>query len=89
MHHVRRAHDTAAVELTDALQPEAHAEHGHAVLAEVADRVVGEAGVLGRPGPGEISTASGSRASISSRVIASWRCTIGSAPSSPRYCTRL
>ena len=47
MHHVRRAHDVAAVELADALQPEAHAEHRHAVLAEVPDRLVREAGVGG------------------------------------------
>src|SRR5690606_35127849 len=43
----------------------------------------------GRPGPGEISTASGSSSTICSRVSASHRCTRGSAPSSPRYWTRL
>ena len=44
---LRRAHDLAAEELADALVAEAHAEHRDAALAEVADRVVREAGVLG------------------------------------------
>ena len=47
VHHVRRAHDLAAVDLADALVPEAHAEHGIPGGAELADRVVGHAGVLG------------------------------------------
>ena len=45
VHHVRRAHDRAAVQLADALQAEAHAEHGDAPLAEVPDRGVREPGV--------------------------------------------
>ena len=45
--------------------------------------------VLISPGPGEIRTASGSSATASSSAMASLRCTSGSAPSSPRYWTRL
>ena len=47
VHHLRRAHDLAAEELADALVTEAHAQHRHAGRAEHADRVVGDAGVLG------------------------------------------
>ena len=43
----------------------------------------------GRPGPGLMSTASGSRSSAAGTVIASLRCTSGSAPSSPRYWTKM
>ena len=46
-------------------------------------------GVLISPGPGLISTPSGSSSTIWSIVSASLRCTSGSAPSSPRYWTRL
>ena len=43
----------------------------------------------GVPGPGEITIASGAIASTSSGVSASLRCVLTSAPSSPKYCTRL
>ena len=46
-------------------------------------------GVLISPGPGLMSTPSGSSSMIWSRLNASHRCTSGSAPSSPRYWTRL
>ena len=45
VHHVRRADDGAAVQLADALQPEAHAEHRGAPLTEVPDRGVRESRV--------------------------------------------
>ena len=52
---VRRAHDLAAVELADALVPEAHAEHGHAALAEVrGSRRSRARRPRAGPGPGEI-----------------------------------
>ena len=69
MHHVRRAHDRAAVQLADALQAEAHAEHRHAPLAEV--RGSRRSTVRRRrdgPGPGEMSTAIGRRARPSRRA---------------------
>ncbi len=43
----------------------------------------------GRQGPGEITTRSGRDRSSSSTVATSFRTTSGSAPSSPRYWTRL
>ena len=46
VHHPLGPLDPAAVELADALVAEADAEHRHAALAEVADRVVREPGVL-------------------------------------------
>ena len=89
VHDLGRPHHVAAEDLADALVAEADAEDGHA-----ARRRCGSPRWTGRrpragPGPGEMSTASGSSASISSRVSASLRCTSGSAPSSPRYWTRL
>ena len=60
VHHARRAHDVAAVELADALQAEADAEHGHTALAEVrGSRRSRGRHRPGGPGPGEMSTASG------------------------------
>ena len=44
---------------------------------------------FGVHGPGEMTTASGFSASISATVISSLRFTTGSAPSSPKYWTRL
>ena len=55
-----RPHDLAAEDLAHALQAEAHAEH-RAAAGEVEDHLVASAGVVGVPGPGEISTPSGSR----------------------------
>ncbi len=43
----------------------------------------------GWPGPGEITMRAGASAAISSTVTASLRRTCRSAPSSPRYWTRL
>ena len=60
-------HDLAAEHLADALVAEADAEH-RTCAGEVRDHVVRQPGVLGRPGPGLISTPSGSSATISSRV---------------------
>ena len=51
MHHLGRPHDPAAEHLADALQAEAHAQHG-ATTGEVRDDVVAEAGVVGRARPG-------------------------------------
>ena len=48
VHHARRPHHVAAVELADALQAEADAEHRDAALAEMANRLVRDAGI-GRP----------------------------------------
>ena len=63
VHHVRRAHDLAAVELADALVAEAHAEHRDAALAEArGSRRSRARRPRAGPGPGEISTASGSSA---------------------------
>jgi len=47
------------------------------------------AAIAGAQGPGESTMADGDIAAISSTVMASFRCTTTSAPSSPRYCTRL
>ena len=52
MHHSWCAHDGTAVDLADALVPQADAEHRHPALAEMADRVVGHAGILGAPRTG-------------------------------------
>ena len=80
--------DPAAVDVADDLVAEADAEDGQ-LGPEVADDVDREPGVAGCPGPGEITTPSGSRARTSATVPASLRHTTVSAPSSPRYWTRL
>ena len=46
-------------------------------------------GLLISPGPGETTRPSGSRSASASTVAASFRTTNGSAPSVPRYWTRL
>ena len=78
----------AAVGLADALVAQAHAEDGdlpgqlghHAMLTPPSS---------GRPGPGEITTASGAAARMPATSMASLRNTTGSAPSSPSSWTRL
>jgi hypothetical protein len=50
VHHARRSHDLAAVELTDALQAETHAEHRH-VPRERADHLQRHARLVRRPRP--------------------------------------
>ena len=45
--------------------------------------------IVGVQGPGDMQMRSGWSAAISSRVISSLRLTSISAPSSPKYCTRL
>ena len=89
MHHPLRAHDVAAVELADALMPEAHTEHRHSRSPKCRIGVVREAGVFRPTRSGRDEHRVGPERHISSSVTASWRCTNGSAPSSPRYCTRL
>jgi len=89
VHHLV-THDLAAEHLADALMPEADPEDRHVRSAPVGARQTGDEaladpGVLGRPGPGEISTPSGSNAIASSSDKASLRTTTGSAPSWPTY----
>ena len=89
MHHVSGPNDLTAVDLAHALQPEADAEHGTAA-GEVQNQVVAQAGVIRGSGTGRDEHAV--RVELDEAIQAIVRrceCTIGSAPSSPRYCTRL
>ena len=56
MHEPRRAHDAAAERLAERLVAEAHAEQRH-VGRQRADELEADAGLVGVPGPGEITIA--------------------------------
>ncbi len=89
VHDLRGPHHVAAEDLADALVAEAHAEHRNLRPAKRVMTVVGEPGVLGAARARADEHAVGLELAISSMVSASLRCTTGSAPSSPRYWTRL
>jgi hypothetical protein len=72
----------------DRLVPQADAQDRQ-LAGEVPDRLDRDARFRRRAGPGEITSRSGLRAAISSTVISSLRNTSTSAPSSPKYWTRL
>ena len=65
VHDLRGPHDLAAEDLADALVAEAHAEDGTAGRRSARMTSLDTPASSGVPGPGEISTASGSRATIS------------------------
>jgi hypothetical protein len=88
VHRLRRAHHAPPERLSDRLMPQAHAEHGDVFGAfSTASREIPAS--LGVHGPGDITILSGLRAGISPAESSSLRRTTTSAPSSPRYCTRL
>ena len=80
VHDRRRPHDVAAVDLADALVAEADARGSGTRPAKVVMTSLDRPASSGRPGPGLMSTASGARASMSSSVKASLRCTTGLGP---------
>ena len=90
VHRRRRAHDRAAERGADRLVPEADAENRRRARRSAGSTSIVMPASSGRPGPGEITMRSGAqRARSSSTVTASLRTTRTSAPSSPRYWTRL
>ena len=60
MHELRCAHDVAAVDLTDALMPEAHTEYRNS-SGKCGDHSVGKSGVFWSAGPGTNEHAVGSK----------------------------
>jgi hypothetical protein len=88
VHHLLGADHLAAERLADGLVAQAHAQQRH-LAGEVLEHGHRDAGLGGLHGPGETQMWSGLSASISSIVISSLRKVRTSAPSSPKYCTRL
>ena len=89
VHRDAGAHDRAAEDRADRLVPEADAENRRRLPAAAGSRSIVMPASSGRPGPGEMTIRSGFAPTTSSTVTASLRTTRTSAPSSPRYCTRL
>ena len=84
-----RADDAAAVRFTDRLMAEAYTECRN-VCSQRADDLDGDARLRGRArAPATARSPPAPASPISSTVMASLRCTTISAPSSPRYWTRL
>jgi len=88
MHEPRCADDVAPKHLPDALVAEADAEQRRFFAEPAVTSLLMPASVRVQ-GPGEITMRSGFIAAISSSVISSLRFTTSSAPSSPKYWTRL
>ncbi len=88
MHEARRAVDGGAERHAERLVAEADAEDRH-VRAGSRIRSTQTPASSGRPGPGESTMPSGSRASIAAALSASLRSTSTSAPAAVSICTRL
>ena len=89
MHQPIRAHHLAAEDIADALVPQADAEQGSR-CAEGADHVIGNARLVRRARARARSRCvSGLQSRDFLHVISSLRFTTISAPSSPKYWTRL
>ena len=90
VHDLGRAHDPPAEDLADALVAEADAEDRQALTSQFGDRGRAHARVLGQARTGRHHQRGWHSSALRPATsTASLRTTTGSAPSSPRYCTRL
>ena len=88
VHDLPRAHHLAAEGLADRLVAEAHAEDGN-LAREARHGLERDAGLVRRAGPATAPRETARAPLPRARSSSSFRITFTSAPSSPKYCTRL